>query len=330
MEINEFINKNNIIAVVGVSTNRDKWGWKIYNELKYKGFLVYPINPKYDKINNDVCHPNLNSLPKKPDVVITIIPPEVTEKIVKQCKDLKINKVWMQPGSESEKAITFCKNNNIKIVFNACFVMDNLNKFNKIDSEKSKEELIEELKKEVENCKKCDLWKNREKPLVGDGNMHSKIMLIGESPGYYEDKQNKAFVGEAGKILDLLLEQVGLKREDIYITNVLKCHPPKNHNPNRQEINSCIGYLHRQIGIIKPKIIISLGKYATEEIFKKFGLPFSRISELHGKTFHANTEFRKIIILPSFHPAVACYHSRMIDTLKGDFKKLKRLINGEY
>ncbi len=206
--------------------------------------------------------------------------------------------------------------------------MDSWDKFRREGPEKSKEESMSELKKEIENCRKCDLFKTRRNPLVGDGSIYSRVMLVGESPGYYEDIQNKAFVGEAGKILDVLL--VDLKREDIYITNVLKCHPPRNHNPNRQEIDSCIGYLYRQMGIIKPKIIVSLGKYATDEIFKKFGLPFSRISELHGKMFHANAEFGKIIIFPSFHPAVACYRSEMIDILKRDFKRLRGLINGEY
>jgi len=128
METNEFINKNNIIAVVGVSTNRDKWGWKIYNELGSAGFRVYPINPKYNKIGKDICYPDLKSLPKKPDVVVTIVPPHVTEKIARQCRDTGINKIWMQPGSESEDAIIFCKNNNIKIVANACFAVNMMEK----------------------------------------------------------------------------------------------------------------------------------------------------------------------------------------------------------
>ena len=122
----EFLNRDNIIAVVGVSTNTHKRGWKIYKELKSAVFKVYPINPKYEMIKKDVCYPKLQMLPKKPDVVITIVPPGVTEQIVKQCKSLKIGKIWMQPGSESEKVINFCKNNNIKAVYNACFVVDGL------------------------------------------------------------------------------------------------------------------------------------------------------------------------------------------------------------
>ena len=124
----EFLNRNNIIAVVGVSTNTHKWGWKIYKELKSAAFKIYPVNPKYKKIEKDVCYPKLQMLPKKPDVIITVVPPRVTEQIVKQCKSLKIGKIWMQPGSESEKVINFCKNNGIEAVYNVCFVVDGLKK----------------------------------------------------------------------------------------------------------------------------------------------------------------------------------------------------------
>ena len=194
------------------------------------------------------------------------------------------------------------------------------------EQKESKEQLMESLSIEINNCKKCDLWKTRNKPLVGDGSVKSKILVIGESPGYYEDLQGKAFVGEAGKILDSLLDLVNLKRKDIYITNVLKCHPPRNHNPNRQEIDSCIGYLYKQIEIIKPRIILTLGKFASKEIFDKFNLEFSRISELHGKIYEAETIFGAAKIIPLYHPAVACYHNEMLDVLKKDFEKLGSLI----
>ena len=160
--------------------------------------------------------------------------------------------------------------------------------------EKPKEKQMEELSIEINDCKKCGLWKTRNKPLVGDGPVDSKILVVGESPGYNEDLQGRAFVGEAGKILDQQLGLINLKRDEIYITNILKCHLPKNHNPNRQEINSCIEYLHKQIDIIEPEIVLTLGKYASKEIFDKFNLDFSRISELHGREFEAETAFGKI------------------------------------
>ena len=126
MKTKEFLTKNNIIAVVGVSVNSDKWGWKIYYQLKSAGFKVYPINPKHNKINNNICYSNLQALPKKPDVVITIVQPNITEQVVKECKKIGIHKVWMQPGSESKRSINFCKNNDINIITNSCFIIDTL------------------------------------------------------------------------------------------------------------------------------------------------------------------------------------------------------------
>lgn len=128
MNPNDFLNKKNRIAVIGVSSDQKKWGRRIYEELKSVGFDVYPINPKHRKINGNVCYPTLNALPEKPDVVITVVPPKVTEQIIKECKNLGIGKVWMQPGSESEESINFCKNNNIKVIYNVCFVVDGLRK----------------------------------------------------------------------------------------------------------------------------------------------------------------------------------------------------------
>ena len=185
---------------------------------------------------------------------------------------------------------------------------------------------MEELSIEINNCKKCNLWKTRNNPLVGDGSVGAEILVIGESPGYNEDKVGRAFVGEAGKILDQLLSLINLKRDEIYITNILKCHPPKNHNPSRQEIDSCMQYLHKQIKIIKPKTIITLGKYASQEVFADFNLEFSRISELHGKIFEIETGFGNIKIIPLYHPAVACYYNEMLDVIKEDFRKLKDIL----
>ena len=128
MSAKNFLDKKNKIAIVGVSANTQKWNSKIYRELKSAKYCVYAVNPKYKKIGQDKCYQKLDVLPKSPDVVITIIPPKITEQVVKQCKKLGIKKVWMQPGSESKKAIEFCKNNNIEIVYNACFVVDGLKK----------------------------------------------------------------------------------------------------------------------------------------------------------------------------------------------------------
>ena len=124
----DFLNKNNKIAVVGVSTNTEKWGYKVYNALLEEGYRVFPVNPKYEKIGDKKCYPNLHELPDKPDVVITVVPPKVTDKVVEECKELGIKKVWMQPGSESDEAIEFCEKNDIKVMYNACFVVNGLKK----------------------------------------------------------------------------------------------------------------------------------------------------------------------------------------------------------
>lgn len=130
--IKNYLDKNNTIGFVGATIQKEKWGFKKYKEIKNAGFKVYPINPKYDEIDGDKCFSNLKSLieflNKKPDFVITIVPPKVTEKIVEQCKIFGINRIWMQPGSESEKAIKYCEENNIIVVYGTCIVVDALQK----------------------------------------------------------------------------------------------------------------------------------------------------------------------------------------------------------
>ena len=130
--IKKFLDKKNTIAFIGATMQKDKWGYKKYKEIKDAGFEVYPINPKYDSINGDKCFPDLKSLievlDEKLDFVITIIPPKVTEQIVEQCKIFGVDKIWMQPGSESEKAIKFCEENGIKAVHGICIVVDALKK----------------------------------------------------------------------------------------------------------------------------------------------------------------------------------------------------------
>ena len=123
-----FLNKKNKIGFIGATIQKDKWGYKKYIEIKNAGFSVYPINPKYDEIDGDRCFSNLRELiehlNEKPDYVITIVPPKITENVVEQCKNFGIDKIWMQPGSESDKAIKFCKENGIEVVSGVCIVVD--------------------------------------------------------------------------------------------------------------------------------------------------------------------------------------------------------------
>ena len=186
-------------------------------------------------------------------------------------------------------------------------------------SEKIEKEL-RKIKEEVLNCKKCLLYRTRTYPVIGQGNHQAKIVFIGEAPGRNEDKTGRPFCGKAGKILDELLESVGIKRKDVYICNILKCRPPGNRDPNGEEINTCVPYLERQIQIIKPKIICTLGNYSTAYILRKYNLEdkIQGISKIHGEIFSKDT----VKIIPLYHPAVATYNSNMIGVLKEDMKIL--------
>jgi len=150
-------------------------------------------------------------------------------------------------------------------------------------------------------------------------------MLVGLGPGREEDKFGRPFVGRAGMFLNELLSLAGLKRSDVYITNVMKCFLP-NNQATEQQIKACTPYLDRQIEIIKPKIIITLGNVATTYIFKKFGLKVESISRVHGKVFEVSTLLGKIKIIPMYHPATALYNPRMKDVLREDWKKLRSLL----
>jgi len=119
-----FLSKSNVFAVVGVSRNSEKYGHKVYKDLKNAGYTVYPVNPKADRIDGERCYHSLREMPELPDVVNIVVPPEVTEKMVRECKELGIKKVWMQPGSESPAAIRFCRENSIEIMHGACIMVE--------------------------------------------------------------------------------------------------------------------------------------------------------------------------------------------------------------
>jgi predicted CoA-binding protein len=121
--IKNFLSKENVFAVVGVSSNPKKYGHQVYNDLKEAGYVVYAVNPSIDEVLSDRCYHSLSELPEKPDVVNTVVPPKVTEKTVEECKELGIERVWMQPGSESEHAIRFCEENNINVVHDVCVMI---------------------------------------------------------------------------------------------------------------------------------------------------------------------------------------------------------------
>ena len=156
-------------------------------------------------------------------------------------------------------------------------------------------ETWEELEKSIENCNKCKLCKTRQNIVFGTGNKNAKLMLIGEGPGADEDRLGEPFVGRAGKLMDLAFEAIGLKREEVYIANIVKCRPPANRNPEDDEAMKCINYLRNQVILIKPEIIVLLGSVALKNILgKEYGITASR-----GKWI----EKKGIKYMPTWHPA---------------------------
>lgn len=190
-------------------------------------------------------------------------------------------------------------------------------------------ELMEQIKDEVLNLKKSPLYNERIKnnvfPVIGEGSHFAKIMFIGEAPGKNEAKTGRPFCGAAGKIFDELLSHVGIPREEVYVTNIVKDRPPLNRDPLPSEIEIYGPFLNRQINIIQPSVIATLGRYSMAYIMNRFnlGAELKSISQMHGKVFDAKTKYGTIKIISLYHPAFAIYNIHMKDTLKKDFELLK-------
>jgi DNA polymerase len=184
------------------------------------------------------------------------------------------------------------------------------------------EKQLFKIKQQVERCKKCNLSKTRIKAVAGEGSFLTKIIFIGEAPGKNEDHQGRPFVGRAGKLLDELLQFIGLERKQIFITNILKCRPPKNRNPLKNEIKMCTYFLDEQIELIKPKIIVSLGNYASTYLLNKYNIAEEKIGDVHGKVFCLDEHSFKTILIPIYHPAAAVYNPNLKEILKQDFKSI--------
>lgn len=184
---------------------------------------------------------------------------------------------------------------------------------------------LRDVERSVKACSKCPLHKTRKFPVPGEGRVDAKLMLVGLGPGYHENLQGKPFVGAAGKFLDELLELAGLKREEVYITNVIKCYLPDNE-VTEEEIKACTPYLDRQIEIIKPRIILTLGNVSASYILHKFGFKHESMGKIHGKVFQINNLLLQAKIVPMYHPAAALYNPGMKMTLRVDWKNLKNEI----
>jgi len=183
---------------------------------------------------------------------------------------------------------------------------------------------MDSIRQAVNQCKKCDLHLTKKNYVFGEGIETAKIMFIGEAPTSTEDNEGRLFVGRAGKILEELLASINLQRGDIFIADILKCRPPENRAPKPNEVAMCTPYLDAQIEIIKPKVICTIGYFATHYILKKYGIndKAEGISKLHGKKFKARTITDTITIMPFYHPAVATYSPEMKKILLKDLKGL--------
>ena len=188
---------------------------------------------------------------------------------------------------------------------------------------------INRLRAQIAQCQRCRLHKTRTHTVPGEGSVLASVMFIGEAPGRNEDLQGKPFVGRAGDIFDRLLVSVGLTRDDIYLCNILKCRPPGNRNPLSDEIHACVGSLDIQLKVVNPRVVATLGNFATTYIFEKFGLAPAKISETHGKIINVDTPEGLKKIIPLFHPAVATYNINKIDILLKDFRILRAVLKEE-
>jgi len=184
-----------------------------------------------------------------------------------------------------------------------------------------KKSKLDELAEEIFSCTCCPLYKKAKKAVPGEGNPDAEVMFIGEAPGFYEDQKGIPFCGAAGNFLDKLLSRIKLRRKDVFISNVVKHRPPGNRDPQPGEIEACEPFLDRQIEIINPKIIVTLGRFA----MNKF-LPSEYISRVHGQVRFVNFAGKRRMIIPMYHPAAGLRRGKIKEETERDFDRLKKIL----
>lgn len=196
-----------------------------------------------------------------------------------------------------------------------------------------KAEQLEEIRQAIINLTDSPLYEfrveNAYHPVIGEGSPDAALMFIGEAPGQSEARQGRPFVGASGRVLDELLAGVGLKREDVYITNIVKDRPPNNRDPRKGEIKLYAPFLDQQIEIIQPKVIATLGRFSMEFVLDRFDVPekTEKISKLHGQRIMAQATYGEVTLLPLYHPAVTLYNTGQKATLVEDFEILREFID---
>jgi uracil-DNA glycosylase len=181
---------------------------------------------------------------------------------------------------------------------------------------------LQALGEQVGGCTRCRLSQTRTQVVFGVGDPRADLMFVGEAPGFHEDKQGLPFVGQAGKLLDKLLAGIGLGRSQVYVANVLKCRPPGNRDPAPDEIESCEPHLFRQIELIEPRVVATLGNFATKLLSGKQ----TGITRVHGVEQETTVGGRQVLLYPLYHPAAALYTPRMLEVLQQDFARLPELL----
>jgi len=181
---------------------------------------------------------------------------------------------------------------------------------------------LEAYREEVGSCTRCRLAQGRTQVVFGSGNPHAELLFVGEAPGFHEDKQGLPFVGQAGKLLGTLLEGIGMTRADVFVANVLKCRPPGNRDPQPDEIEACEGHLFRQIELIRPRVVATLGNFAT----KLLSASQVGITRVHGQERETTLGGRTVLLYPLYHPAAALYTPAMLRVLEADFARLPELL----
>jgi DNA polymerase len=177
----------------------------------------------------------------------------------------------------------------------------------------------------VAACTRCRLAESRTQVVFGVGDPDADLMFVGEAPGFHEDQQGVPFVGQAGKLLDRLLAGIGMTRSEVYIANVLKCRPPGNRDPLPDEIEACEGHLFRQLGLIRPRLVATLGNFATKLLS---GKP-AGITRVHGGEQEAMVGGHRVVLYPLYHPAAALYTPAMLKVLEQDFARIPGLLGSE-
>ncbi len=185
--------------------------------------------------------------------------------------------------------------------------------------------MLDSLRQEASGCTRCRLHQGRTQVVFGNGHPDADLMFVGEAPGFHEDQQGVPFVGQAGKLLDRLLDGIGLARADVYVVNTVKCRPPGNRDPLPEEKHTCEPWLFKQIALIQPKVIATLGNHATKQLTGRE----TGITRVHGQPQQVTYGSMQVTIYPIYHPAAALYTPAMLKVLEEDFARIPALLERE-